>query len=81
MYLRSLESEDAAVASCPLQAEYAKAWRTTVHRIAAVRFAAEGTTFCAASLHVSKSEGTADFIESLKAVLEDVTQRAARTSC
>ena len=52
-----------------------------MHRIAAVRFAAEGTMFCAASLHVSKSEGTADFIESLKAVLEDVTQRAARTSC
>merc|ERR1719247_3486246 len=52
--------------------EYAKHWNTTVNRIAAARCTLrDGTMLCVASLHCSKSEGTADLLASLKIVLEE----------
>jgi hypothetical protein len=64
-------------------AEVKKAWATTIRRIAAVkmrysRFGEVGRkTLCAASLHCSKSAGTADLLAVLKDVLEEVVGKKA----
>ena len=54
-------------------AEDAKAWMTTANRVAAVTCTNAGVRICAASLHCSKSDGTARFVEVLKEILEQVT--------
>jgi hypothetical protein len=50
----------------------AKAWATTIRRIAAVRLSYKGMTLCAASLHCSQSDGTADLLCVMKDVLKDL---------
>ena len=63
--------------------EVKKAWATTIRRIAAVKlrysqFGEVGRkTLCAASLHCSKSAGTADLLAVLKDVLEEVVGKKA----
>jgi hypothetical protein len=52
-------------------AELEKAWTTTVRRMAVVKLTSRGSTVCVASLHCSKSEGTAELLGALKDVLED----------
>ena len=54
-------------------AEDAKAWMTTANRVAAVTCTVDGVRICAASLHCSKSDGTARLLEALKEILEQVT--------
>ena len=57
-------------------AELAKAWTTTIRRIAAVKLRIGESTVCAASLHCCKSEGTADLLGALKDVLKEVVGEA-----
>ena len=52
---------------------FAKAWMTTASRIAVVTFTCRGLRLCAASIHCSRSDGTANLVEALKAALEEVT--------
>ena len=48
---------------------FRKAWKTSARRIAAVHGSIPGgPTFCAVSLHCSKSDGTFDFLSCLKSV-------------
>ena len=54
-------------------AEDAKAWMTTANRVAALMCTVDGVRICAASLHCSKSDGTARMLEALKEILEQVT--------
>ena len=63
--------------------DYKKAWKTTCHRIAAVKLpsvpACGGKSVVAASLHVSKSSGTPDLILELAAVLNKLKADVAES--
>ena len=53
----------------PHTPRFLKAWKTTAGRIAAVHGSIpDGPTFCAVSLHCSKSDGTFDLLSCLKCV-------------
>merc|ERR1719174_1823892 len=54
-------------------AEFGKAWKTTANRIAAAQcITPAGQTLCAVSLHCSRSDGTSEFLGTLKSVLTTV---------